>query len=444
MTQSKERMIYLEGNRPLKGGKVDLAGSSNQVTKAIMAAMLTDDPVTIKSAPQVDERKNVAEFFQYFGGKVEELDEHTLRLTSKDISSKRIPKEVSGKNRISILACGPLLHRFGEVSISKFLGGDQIGARPVDFHLQGFQRMGATLIEDDEYFLLKAPPKGLHGAHVVLPFPSVMTTENLLITASRARGRTIIENAAIEPEVIELAKMLQKMGADISIKANRTFVITGVDSMRGCEIRCMFDRNQAISFACAALATRGDVLLTNVNHDSVFNFVTFIQRMGAIFHMSSKGLKVEAGPKPYLPLHAEVEVHPGFMTDWQQPFTVLLTQAEGVSILHETVFENRLGYVDYLNQMGAQITASSSCLGESSCRFKGQNHIHSAIIQGRTPLVGRDFALPTDIRAGMCLVIAGLVATGTSKLSNVKELERKYDDLVPKLQAMGAAIEFIT
>lgn len=437
----KQRRIRIRGAKILRGGKVDLAGSSNQVTKAIIAAMLTDEQVVIKSAPLVDERRNVGNFFEMMGGRLEELDAHTIRLCAKNLEAKEISREISGKNRISILAVGPLLHRFKQIRISKYLGGDQIGGRPVDFHLQGFQLMGATLEDAGESYVLTAPAGGLTGAHIILPFPSVMATENLLITASLCSGRTMIENAAIEPEVIELAKMLQKMGADISIKANRTFVITGVKKLKGCQVRCMFDRNQAISFACAALATGGDVLLSNVNHESVFNFLTLIQRMGGHFQMNSKGLYVAAGPVAFKPIHVEVEVHPGFMTDWQQPFTVLMTQAEGVSILHETVFDNRLGYAEYLNRMGAEITVSTSCLGEVPCRYKHRNYVHSAIIRGKTPLTGRDFALPTDIRAGMCLVIAGLVATGDSLLSNIKELERKYDDLVPKLQNMGADIE---
>jgi UDP-N-acetylglucosamine 1-carboxyvinyltransferase len=268
-----------------------------------------------------------------------------------------------------------------------------------------------------------------------------MATEHLIMTATLARGRTIIENAAIEPEVIELVKMLQKMGADIMVSANRTYVIQGVERLRGCEVRCMVDRNQAISFAVAALATGGDVLLENVPHDPVYSFLNFIQRMGAEFRCNSQGVYVRAPRQGLLRgTHIEVDVHPGFMTDWQQPFMVLFTQAQGVSVLHETVFEDRLGYCQYLREMGANITLYPSCLGETPCRFRNHNHNHSAIIQGPTPLVARDFALPTDIRAGMCLVVAGLVAEGETRLTNIHELQRKYDNLVPKLQAMGADI----
>jgi UDP-N-acetylglucosamine 1-carboxyvinyltransferase len=312
--------------------------------------------------------------------------------------------------------------------------------------------MGAKIELNHNCYELSVGPEGLHGAHIVMPFPSVMTTENLIMAATLAKGRTIIENAAIEPEILELVKMLQKMGADIMISANRTYVIQGVKVLKGCELRCMPDRNQAVSFAVAALATGGDVLLEKVPHDPVYSFLNFIQRMGAEFRVNSEGVWVGApkgqvltspSPSHLLGTHIEVEVHPGFMTDWQQPFMVLFTQAQGVSVLHETIFEDRLGYTKFLNQMGANITLFSSCLGEAPCRFRGKNHTHSAIIQGPTPLRGADFDLPTDIRAGMCLVVAGLVAEGESRLSNIQELQRKYDNLVPKLQAMGADISVV-
>lgn len=286
--------------------------------------------------------------------------------------------------------------------------------------------------------------QGLHGTHITLPFPSVMTTENIIMAAVRARGRTVIQNAALEPEIFELCKMLQKMGADITQVPNRSIIIQGVEKLKGCELRCMFDRNQAVSFALAALSTGGDVLLENVDHDPVYSFLNFIQRMGAEFTINSRGLYVKAPTtRPLVGAHIEVEVHPGFMTDWQQPFMVLFTQAEGISILHETVFEERLGYTSFLNEMGARITLSQKCLGESACRFRNHNYVHSAIIQGPTRLHGRDFALPTDIRAGKCLVVAGLVAEGTTQLTNIRELERKYDNLVPKLLEMGADIELV-
>lgn len=436
-----ERIIEIEGGRRLDGGRVSIAGSSNQVTKCIIAALLTDDEVLIKGAPDVDERKSVAELFKSLGGQVEDLDEHTLRLCARTVDKPTIPRAISARNRIAILAAGPLLHRFKKVSLFGSLGGDKIGKRPVDFHLKGLQDMGAEVEYDNGEIRLSVGEAGLHGAHVVLPFPSVMTTENLIITATLASGRTIIENAAIEPEITELVKMLQKMGADIMINANRTYVIQGVKKLKGCELRIMPDRNQAVSFAVAALATGGNVLLEKMPHDPIYSFLNFIQRMGAEFKVNSEGVYVSApSGKPLIGSHIEVDVHPGFMTDWQQPFMVLFTQAQGVSVLHETIFDDRLGYTRFLNEMGASINLFSCCLGEVACRYRNRNHVHSAIIQGPTSLHARDCRLPTDIRAGMCLVVAGLVASGTTRLSNIQELQRKYDNLVPKLLAMGATV----
>ena len=442
--QETQEHFEIIGGAKLSGGRVPIAGSSNQVTKCIIASLLTTEDVLIKNAPCVNERYVVQNLFSFLGGNVIEKDEHTINLNAKDLAVHTIPDELCHKNRISIITVGPLLHRFGEASISAALGGDKIGQRPVDLHVSGLKAMGAIVELDGSRYHFKKPKEGLHGAHIRLSFPSVMTTEHLLMTAVLAKGRTIIENAAIEPEVIELVKMLQKMGADIMMDANRTFVIQGVEKLRGCALRCMLDRNQAVSFACAALATGGDVLLEDASHDSLYSFLNFIQRMGADFRSNSEGILVKApNGKPLKGTHIEVDVHPGFMTDWQQPFMVLFTQAEGVSILHETVFENRLGYAKYLNNMGAKINLYTSCLGELPCRFKHKNYPHSAIIQGGTPLVAKNFHAPTDIRAAMCLIIAGLVAEGTTCLSNVDELRRKYDNLVPKLQSMGANIRLI-
>ncbi|NRA63858.1 MAG: UDP-N-acetylglucosamine 1-carboxyvinyltransferase [Pseudobacteriovorax sp.] len=437
------RRLKIVGGKKLTGGEISIAGSSNQVTKCIIASLLTDDPVTIKGAPDVDERKVVAGLFSYLGGEISYHSEEEFTLSAKHVGVHEITEELCSRNRISVLAAGPLLHRFGEVSFYGVLGGDKIGKRPVNFHIEGLRQMGAEVVLEGNKYHLSVGDGGLHGAHIQLPYPSVMTTENILIAASRAKGRTIIENAAIEPEILELCKMLQKMGADITQRPNRTFVVQGVPKLRGCELRCMFDRNQAVSFAVAALATGGDVLLKNVSHDPVYPFVNLIQRMGAEFNISSKGLFVKAPRDGFSGTHVEVEVHPGFMTDWQQPFMVLFTQAKGVSLLHETVFEERLGYTEFLNEMGAKITLSTKCLGETPCRFRDKNFVHSAIIQGETPLSGREFRLPTDIRAGKCLVIAGLAAQGETYLSNIRELERKYDNIVPKLQQMGANIEVL-
>lgn len=436
------KVLQIRGGRRLSGGRVAVAGSSNQVTKCIIASLLTDEDVIVGRAPEVNERSIVEQLFEYLGGEVEHLSPNTLRLNAKNVARSTLPHEMCRKNRISVLTAGPLLHRFREVSIANTLGGDRIGKRPVNFHIEALSEMGAEVETTEEAYHFSVGERGLHGAHLVLPFPSVMTTEHLIMTATRARGRTVIENAATEPEIIELVKMLQRMGADIMVDAHRTIVVEGVKTLGGVEMECMLDRNQAVSFACAALATGGDVLLEDISHDPIYSFLNFIQRMGAKFDTTPEGVRVSAPQgRPLAATHVEVEVHPGFMTDWQQPFCVLFTQAAGTSVLHETIFEDRLGYTRFLSEMGANVTLFAKCLGEVPCRFRGRNHIHSAIVQGPTPLSPGRFQLPTDIRAGMCLVVAGLVANGTTVLSNIEELQRKYDHLPQKLGALGADVE---
>jgi UDP-N-acetylglucosamine 1-carboxyvinyltransferase len=434
-------MFKIQGERTLSGGKVTVAGSSNQVTKCMIASLLTTEPIIIHNCPHVHERSVIENLLSYLGTTVERLDENTIRLQTIEIIEDTLTKKLCEKNRLAILTVGPILHRMQKFNLAAALGGDKIGARPVNFHINGIRSMGAQVsLEDGIYRFSRA--ESLYGTHISLPFPSVMTTENLVLCAVLAKGRTVIENAATEPEIIELIKMLQKMGADIMVNSHRTIVIQGVEKLRGCEITIMPDRNEAVSLAVAALATGGDVLLSKMPHDPIYSFLNYVQRMGATFKESSEGIFIQA-PKYLEGTHIEVEVHPGFMTDWQQPFMVLFTQAKGISILHETIFEERLKYTEYLKSMGASITTSSKCLGEAPCRFKHQNHIHSAIIQGPTPLQAMNFDLPTDIRAGMCLVVAGLVAAGTTYLNNIQEIQRKYDKLVPKLQEMGADISLV-
>jgi UDP-N-acetylglucosamine 1-carboxyvinyltransferase len=436
------RSIQITGGNPLHGS-VAIAGSSNQVSKAILASLLTTDPVTIKNCPCVNERWVTEQLVSYLGAHITNIpntNNQDISIDPSNLQNLVLTKEWSQKNRISILALPSLLHKYKKASIYGSLGGDQIGKRPVDFHFSALEQMGCHMEYDQTLELMHITcPKGLQGAHIVLPFPSVMTTENILLAAVLASGRTIIENAAVEPEVLELTKMLQKMGADISISANRTFSIRGIKKLRGCAIRIMPDRNQAVSFACAALATKGSVLLEKFPHDPLFSFLNYVQRMGGNIHIDSKGVFVEYTPNMQGIL-LEVEVHPGFMTDWQQPFMVLCTQVQNHSVFHETIFENRLSYTKILNSMGANIELSTSCLGEAPCRFKLKNHIHSAIVQGNTPLHSIETHIPQDIRAGMALVIAGLVATGTTTLHNFEELERKYDSLVTKLNGLGAQI----
>lgn len=422
-------------------GSLKISGSSNQVTKAIIATILTDESVFLHNTPLVSERDSVLSLFEELGGTFEFLTDRSLRLNAKDIRLNQIPQFIAQKNRIAVLTLAPLLHRFGRVSLPKSLGGDVIGSRPVDFHLNALQKMGASLKETDDFYELFVQGE-LQGAFVTLPFPSVMTTETVLLASVKAKGRSVIQNAAIEPEVLALVRMLQTMGADITYTANRTFIVEGQKKMKGTTCYLIPDRNEAISYACLVLAAKGEVFLEGLSHEMLFSFLNVIQRMGAEFEVTPQGLYIRRY-QDLKGVFVETEVHPGFMTDWQQPFSTVLTQAQGVSLVHETIFESRLSYTEDLVKMGANINLYSKCLGEAPCRFKNRNHLHSAVIIGPTPLEGQSFHLRTDIRSGMALVIAGAVAKGITFLSNIQELERKYENLLGQLNHLGVDASWV-
>ncbi len=297
--------------------------------------------------------------------------------------------------------------------------------------------MGAHVEIHDGLYDLRA--EKLHGADIVLPYPSVTTTENLLMGASLAKGRTFIHNAAIEPEVIDLVMCLQKMGAIIDYNSDRTFVIEGVEMLNGVAHEVIPDRIVAASLACAAVATRGDVLVQGARQADLVTFLNTIRRVGGKFEVHKDGIRFFYGG-PLCSIAIETNVHPGFMTDGQAPFVVLLTQANGMSVVHETVFENRFGYVADLQRMGADIALYDTCLGGLPCRFRFSNYRHSCVIKGPTSLHGANMDVP-DLRAGFTYLIAAILARGQSALHNVEQIERGYEGLKESLISLGARIE---
>jgi UDP-N-acetylglucosamine 1-carboxyvinyltransferase len=321
-------------------------------------------------------------------------------------------------------------------------GGDRIGVRPIDFHINGLTLMGAKVEEQEGRYHFSAPA-GLHGATIRLPFPSVMATENFLITASLAKGVTIIENAALEPEIIDLIKFLQKMGAIIEIKVDRRIVIEGVDRLHGASHTLLSDRNEAVSLAIAAYLTKGDVYLQGAQQDTLLTFLNTLSKMRLRFDIDDDGISFIGDDCPPPPLALETDVHPGFMTDWQQPFTVLLTQADGLSVIHETIYEDRFGYTTALAEMGAHLEQYTKCLGEVSCRFREKQYFHSCLVRGPTPLSATVLDIP-DIRAGCSYILAALSASGTSQVYGIEHIERGYEGLHLKLQNLGAKIERIS
>ncbi len=431
--------FVIRGGRALDGS-VRIRGSKNAASKMMLASLLTNKPCVIQNIPFSLEIDIAAELCGRAGSAVTfDREAHACTLHASSITTSQIP-ELSRRNRIPILAIGPLLHRTGQVEIP-FLGGDPIGHRPIDFHLEALNRMGVRIERREHSYYAEADE--IRGADITLPFPSVGATENILLTAVCASGRTVIGNAAVEPEVINLINMLTAMGADIHYDAaQRRIEIQGVRNLEGAVARAVPDRNEAVSFVSAALATKGSLNLYETEPAHFTAFLAALEAWGASYTIHSWGLRFKCG-LAQRPVSIETAPHPSFMTDWQQPFSVLLTQANGTSRVHETVYEDRFGYAKDLNRMGAVISVSDECLGNTACRFNGQTFNHSARITGPTKLMGADIHI-TDIRAGMAHVIAALAAEGESLISGVEHLDRGYEKIDERLKELGADIKRIS
>lgn len=427
------KTIQITGGRPLKG-EVSISGAKNAATKMMIAALLTDEPVVLHNVPRIGDVDITAEICRTVGAKIT-FEDSTITMHTPKIASSGV-RRLSRTNRISVLAISPLLHRTGKAELP-IVGGDEIGPRPVNFHFEALTKMGAQIETTAKSYKAKAP-KRLHGTSVTLPYPSVGATENIVLSAVLADGRTYIKNAAIEPEIIDLIEMLQQMGAIIEFRANRTIIIDGVERLGGVEYTIIPDRLEAASYAMMAVATDGDILVKGARQEDLMTFLNTIRRIGADYHISEDGIRfARVEGRPLTGIELETDTHPGFATDWQQPMVVLLTQADGMSVVHETVWEDRFGYVEALKQMGASISVFSKCLGELPCRFNGEGHKHSAVVKGPTPLHAAEVNIP-DIRAGLALVVAALIAEGTSTLHGVEHLMRGYEHLLDKLESIGA------
>lgn len=422
--------LSITGGKPING-EISVGGAKNAVSKMMIAALLSEEPVTISNVPAIGDVDITKEILSAVGAHYEQTGD-TLHIHAPEITNTSV-KQLSRRNRLSVLALSPLLHRTGNAEVP-VLDGDRVGPRPVNFHTQSLEQMGATITEDETGFFARASQ--LHGASIALPYPSVGATENIILAAVLAQGRTRIENAATEPEILDLIKLLQQMGAIIEFRANRIILIDGVQRLHGTSYSVMPDRLEAASYAIAAITTNGEVSVENARQDDLSTFLNTLRRIGGDYIVHDEGITFRRGVNGLSSIELETDTWPGFATDWQQPLVVLLTQSRGLSVVHETVYEDRFGYTKSLNHMGANIALFTKCLGELECRFKSLAHKHSAIVQGPTPLTATEVTIP-DIRAGMAHVIAALVAEGTSTLNGVDHLLRGYDAFLEKLTAVG-------
>jgi UDP-N-acetylglucosamine 1-carboxyvinyltransferase len=430
----KHAKFLVKGGRPLHGS-LRISGAKNAASKLIIASLLTDEPVHITNCPvSIGEIHVTRKIIESLGAKFKKFKDNEVIVQTKKISDTSFSSSLGLINRIGVLTAGPLLLRVGEAKIPK-PGGDQIGARPINFHLDALIKLGAVIKEHKNYYSLKA--KRLIGTDITLPFPSVGATENIIITASLAIGKTTIQNAAIEPEIMDLIMLLQKMGAIIDVKTDRTIVITGVEKLNGATHSVIPDRLEAASFACAAIASKGDVTVYDARHRDMITFLNTIRLIGAEYEVVDGGIRFfyKGDLKP---ISIETDVHPGFMTDWQPPMTILLSQANGISTLHETVYENRFGYVKELNKMGANIELTNDCLG-TPCRFNGSSYYHSAIIKGKTQLKSAEIIVP-DIRAGFSYLVAAILAKGETLVHGIHYIDRGYEKIDKKMRKLGVNI----
>lgn len=413
--------FLVQNSGPLEG-EVYISGAKNAVLPLMAAAILNGEPCTIRDVPKLRDVDVMCDILGSLGGEVEAQEENTLSIDMGKITCREANYELVSKMRASFLVMGPLLAREGYAKVY-MPGGCTIGARPINLHIKGFETLGAEITKSDNYIEAKAPADGLRGASVYLDFPSVGATENIMTAAVLAKGTTLIENAAEEPEIVDLANFLNKMGASIKGAGTDTIKIEGVESLKGANHTVIPDRIETGTFMLAAAMTRGKLLIKNVVPDHVKPITAKLRECGVQVEMGDEGMYVLADNRPLVATDIKTLPYPGFPTDIQSPFMSFLTTVEGESNVIETVFENRFMHVAELNRMGANIQTSGN----------------AAVVPGSKALEGAQ-VIATDLRAGAALVLAGLVASGTTEISEIYHIERGYEKFVEKFRGLGANI----
>ncbi len=413
------KYIISEG-RPLKG-TVKINGAKNSVLPIIAASLLADGICVIEEIPYLNDVNVMCDLLKSLGAKVE-LSENSnkLKINSQGISNTTAPYELVNKLRASFLVMGPLLAKTGVAKIS-LPGGCAIGTRPVDLHIKGFAAMGAEITQGHGYIEARTRGK-LIGSKIYLDFPSVGATENIIMAATLAEGQTIIENAAIEPEIVDLVTFLTSMGAEIKGAGTDTIKINGVERLRGTSHAIIPDRIEAGTFMVAAAITGGDITIENVLPDHLKPISAKLRETGVEVSEELTSIRV-IGNNSLKAIDIKTHPYPGFPTDMQAQMTALMSKAEGTSIIIEAIFENRFMHVSELKRMGANI------------KIEGR----SAVIEGTPNLMGAQVKA-TDLRAGAALILAGLAAEGTTEITEIEHIERGYLGIEKKLRALGANI----
>ena len=418
--RQRDTVLYVEGGRALNG-RVCISGAKNASLPIMAAALLTDEPVRLHNVPEVADTDLMREIIHQLGGRVRSLGGGSLTITTHRLASQ-VPDELGKRMRASIVLLGALLSRTGAARLPK-PGGDEIGARRVEQHIRGLRAMGADIHETKADFVAKC--RHLKGARVVFDLPTVTGTENIILAAVLAEGRTEIFNAAREPHVQDLARFLVKMGAQIHGIGTDELVIEGVDRLHGAEHHVIPDYLEAGTYAIAAAATGGDVTLECSPPEDLRQVLLKLEEAGVQIEVGEGEFRVRRPRRtPLRPVDMGTWVHPGFPTDLQAQYLALMTQARGESVISEYLFENRYQHVPELMRMGARISV----------------HGRTCFVHGPTELHGTDVVVP-DIRSGAALVIAALCAKGVTELHHAWHVDRGYQDLAGKLSEIGAHIE---
>lgn len=409
--------LFIYGGTPLHG-KVCVSGAKNSALALIPAGLLATSPTTIENLPNIKDVAIYKDLMQELGASVT-LTGDQLYVDPSNLTSKPLPNGLVKKLRASYYLMGALLGRFKEAYIG-LPGGCDLGPRPIDQHIKGFIALGAEVIHEGGALHLKA--RELIGTRIYLDIVSVGATINIMLAASLAKGTTIIENAAKEPEIIDVATLLTSMGANIKGAGTNVIRITGVKELVGCTHSIIPDRIEAGTFMIAAAASNGDVLIENVIPTHLESLTAKLKEMGSMIEVGEDHIRVR-GSASYRPVDLKTLVYPGFPTDLQQPMTPLLTRATGTSIITDTIYGHRFKHVEEMRRMGAHI------------RIEGR----SAIIEGGNLLQGAAVHV-SDLRAGAALVIAGLIAEGKTEIRGVSHIDRGYERLVDKLNGLGARL----
>jgi UDP-N-acetylglucosamine 1-carboxyvinyltransferase len=431
----------IKGGKPLRGA-VRIGGAKNSSFKLMIASLLADSESRLLDISRIGDVQITKQVIEILGGEVKSPGKGTIFINPKKLKNYQIPQDFGYKSRASIMFAGPLLARFGKAYLP-LPGGDQIGRRPVDRHLDGLKALGVLIKQTDGFIRLECSQ--LTGSKFRFVKNTHTGTETLIMAAVLAKGTTILENAALEIEVDDLIAFLNKMGAKIKRMPNRVIKIEGVKKLKGTIHKAIPDRNEAVSYACAALATKGDIIIENARAEHLNAFLEKVKEAGGHYETDHYGLRFWY-EQPLKATKIKTQPHPGFMTDWQALWTTLMTQAKGQSEIIETVYEYRFGFLEDLKKMGAKIELFNPQVKNPENFYSFnlsddiQDNFHAARIFGPTPLKGMELKV-ADIRAGATLMLAALIAKGKSILLDDGHIQRGYEDLDLRLKELGADIQ---